>query len=257
MIRSTFSFLVMVCLVFSASLSLSAQDESKDNVLESIMMTPDYKDLKTLGENMRAHNAKYHKDGPYKARVYNISTGPNAGSFVWMMGPTTYTHLDKRPTNDGHDEDWRDNVMPFIKKIHTVEFWKMDNELSNMSMMDGDDAKHPVIFVRYHEIKDGEIPGAFSFLEYVSKTLKAMEGGKNPWGVYVNEFRQGDLGRHIATVGFLKNWAEMDEEGENFKDVFEKTHGANKWQFFLDLGDRSFSNSWDEIWSYNAYMSGK
>lgn len=255
MIRSTVSFLVMVCLVFSASFSLSAQDESKDYVLESVLMTPDYKNLKTLGENMRAHNAKYHKDGPHQAAVYNISTGPNAGSFVWMMGPTTYTHLDKRPSEDGHDEDWRDNVMPFIKKIHTVEFWKMDTKLSNMSTMDGDNSKHPVIFVRYHEIKEGKGALSFSFLEMVSKTIKGMDGD-NPWGVYWNEFRQGDLGRHLATVGFLKNWAEMDEDND-FKTTFEKVHGKGKWDAFLDLGDEVFSNSWDEIWSYNAHMSGK
>lgn len=255
MIRSTVSLLAMVCLIFSAHFSLSAQDESNDYVLESIMMTPDYKNLKTLGENVRAHNSKYHKDGPHKAVVYNISTGPNAGSFIWMMGPTTYTHLDSRPSEKGHDEDWRDNVMPFIKKIHTVEFWKMDSKLSNMSMTDGDNSKYPVLFIRYSEIKDDKGPLSFNFLEMVSKTIKAMDG-ENPWGVYWNEFRQGDLGRHVATVGFLKNWAEMDEDND-FKITFEKVHGKDKWDAFLDLGGDVFSNSWDEIWSYNAFMSGK
>lgn len=80
--------------------------------------------------------------------------------------------------------------------------------------------------------------------------------GENPWGVYWNEFRQGDLGRHVASVGFLKNWAEMDDDN-NFKETFEKVHGKSKWQAFLDLGDRTFSNSWDEVWSYNKHMSGK
>ncbi|TBN05597.1 hypothetical protein EYD45_04800 [Hyunsoonleella flava] len=251
-------FLPLLAIVFFGSnLKSNAQDDSQDyTMFESIMLTPDYKDLKTLGDNMRSHNAKYHKDGAHRAIVYNISTGPNAGSFIWMMGPTTYTHLDTRPSDDGHDEDWRDNVMPFIKKIETVEFWRMDDKLSNLEMMDGDISKTPVIFVRYHEIKNGEIPGALQFLDYVSKTIKAMDGD-NPWGVYVNEFRQGDLGRHIATVGFMKNWAEMDEESNNFKGTFEKVHGKEKWEFFLDLGEESFSNSWDEIWNYNAYMTGK
>lgn len=256
MIKKTISLITIFVMVFGFMSTLNAQDDQSSAVLESIMLTPDYKNLKTLGDNMREHNAKFHANEPYNAEVYNISTGPNAGSMVWMMGPTTYSHLDARPSGDGHDEHWRDKVMPYIKKIETIEFWKMDSKLSNLEMMDGDISKTPVIFVRYHEIERGEIPGAFAFLEYVSKTLKAMDGN-NPWGVYVNEFRQGNLGRHIATVGFMKNWAEMDEEGGNFKETFDKVNGKENWQLFQDLGEKSFSNSWDEIWNYNAYMSGK
>lgn len=112
----------------SANFTLNAQEDSKDyEMMESILLTPDYTKLKVLGENMRAHNTKYHNDGPYKASVYNISTGPNTGKLVWMMGPLKYTHLDSRPEVDGHDEDWRDNVMPYIKKNHTGEYWRMDS----------------------------------------------------------------------------------------------------------------------------------
>lgn len=244
-------------MLIGTSFTLNAQDDSKGYVMfESMMMTPDYTKLKVLGENMRAHNAKYHKDGAHKAAVYTISTGPNSGSMVWMMGPTTYTHLDSRPSDKGHDEDWRDNVMPYIKKIHTSEYWKMDGKLSNMSMMDGDNSKYPIIFVRYGEIESDHQYSFKSFFEMVSKTIKAMEG-ENPWGLYYNEFRQGNLGRHVASVSFLKNWAEMDDDSVSFKDTFKTAIGEDQWQNFIDMSDKVFSNTWDEIWSYNAYMSGK
>ena len=85
-------------------------------------------------------------------------------------------------------------------------------------------------------------------IKKVSETIKSMEG-ENPWGLYYNEFIQGDLGRHVATVSFMKTWAEMDED-RNFRKAFEKLHGENSWDNFMDTMDDTFSNRWDEIWVY-------
>ena len=255
MIKKTISLITMFAMVLSFVSTLNAQDDKSYAMWESIMLTPDNSNVKTLSDNMRAHNAKYHAGGPYDATVYNITTGPNSGKIIWMMGPMMFKHNDTRPSEDGHDEDWSGNVMPYIKKMHTIEYWKQDDKLSNTSMLDGNNDTYPLQFVRYHEIEKGEGASSGVFLGMVSATIKAMEGD-NPWGVYWNEFRQGDLGRHVATVGFMKNWAEMDDDN-NFKATFEKVHGKDKWQAFLDLGDRTFSNSWDEVWSYNKHMSGK
>ncbi|WP_242085427.1 hypothetical protein [Aestuariivivens sediminis] len=256
MIKKSISQFLVFLLILGANFTLNAQDDSKSYVmLESMMLTPDYTKLKTLGDHMRSHNETYHKDGPFKAAVYTISTGPNSGSMVWMMGPTTYTHLDSRPSNNGHDEDWRDNVMPYIKKIHTTEYWKMDGKLSNTAMLDGDNSKYPIVFVRYGEVEDDHGYSMNTFFEMISETVKAMEG-ENPWGLYYNEFRQGNLGRHVASVSFLKNWAELDDDSVSFKETFNSTIGEDKWQNFIDMSNSIFSNTWDEIWSYNAYMSG-
>ncbi len=93
-------------------------------------------------------------------------------------------------------------------------------------------------------------------LTQVSETIKAMPG-ENPWGVYDNQFRQGyTTGRHIATVSFLKNWAELDDDNK-FKETFLKVHGDNSWEAFINGLDDSFSNTWDEIWEYNKQLSGK
>jgi hypothetical protein len=256
MIKKSISQFLIVLIIVGANFSLNAQEDSKTyTMMESVMLTPDYTKLKVLGENMRAHNAKYHKEGPNKAVVYNITTGPNTGKIIWMMGPLMYSHLDSRPAEGGHDEDWRDNVMPFIKKIHTAEYWRLDGKLSNMSMMDGDNSKYPLIFVRYGEIDENHGYSLDSFFEMVGNTIKSMEG-ENPWGLYYNEFRQGDLGRHLASVSFMKNWAELDDDN-SFKDAFDKTIGKSKWQGFLDMSESIFTNSWDELWTYNAHMSGK
>lgn len=250
------SILTMVAIIFGSIVTLNAQEEDKSYTMwEDIMLTPDNKNLKVLGDNMRKHNQEYHKEGAYKATVYNIASGPNAGSIIWEMGPMNYHHNDTRPSEGGHDEDWRDNVMPYIKKIQTIEYWKADKELNNTSMLDGDNSKYPVYFVRYYEVADGPTPGIKTFFERISKTVKALDG-VNPWGVYYNEFRQGDLGRHIATFSFSPDWKDFDRD-VNWVETFKKANGENSWQNQLDLYDASFKNTWDEIWSYNAYMSGE
>ena len=147
MIKKSISLLTMVAIVFGAMLSVYGQDDSKSyKMWEDMMFTPDNAHLKLLETNMRKHNQTYHKDGTYKATVYNIVTGPNAGKIIWEMGPIMYSNLDGRPGVGGHDEDWRDNIEPYIKKTETVEYWRADKELNNTDMIKTL-ADYPISFV--------------------------------------------------------------------------------------------------------------
>lgn len=255
MIKKSIVFVMAFVISLSATFKLNAQEKKAYTMWESITITPDNSKLKALGEAMKKHNQTYHKSGPYKAYVYNIVSGPNANKIVWEMGPLMFSNLDARPSKGGHDDDWRDHVMPYVKKLNTVEYWTKDDKLSNEESLDPNKVSHPILYIRYHEVKDGQGYNINRLLKQISETVKAMEGD-NPWGVYYNEGRQGTkIGRHIATVSFFKNWAEMDEDS-NFKETFIKVHGKNSWQPFVKgMGD-TFSNSWDEIWKFNPELSG-
>lgn len=248
------SLVLMVAIVFGTITTTRAQDDSTYAMWETIMLTPDNTKLKVLGENMRKHNQTYHSEGPHRATVWQISSGPNSGKIMWQMGPLNYSHLDSRPAEGGHDEDWRDNVMPYIKKIGTIEYWKADNELNNSAMLDPQTVTHPILHIRFYEIQQGQGFSINTFFSRMHKTILALEGD-NPWGLYVNEFRQGDLGRHFADVSFYKNWAEFDKD-VNWVETFNKTNGTNSWQNQLNMGQATFKNSWDEIWTYDKNMSG-
>lgn len=254
MFKESMTSLLIAALVFGTILTVNAQDE--DYIMwETITITPDNTKLKVLGNNMRKHNQTYHSNEPYKAYVYNISTGPNIGKIVWQMGPVKYAHLDGRPSENGHDEDWRDNIMPYVKKMSDGEYWKKDKKLSNTDMIDPKSNEYPLLFIRYHEVVKGEGHNVNRLFSQISETVKAMEGN-NPWGLYYNEFRQGNLGRHIASVSFLKNWAEMDVD-DTFKETFLKKFGDNSWEPFTENYNDSFSNTWDEIWTFNPTLSGR
>jgi len=257
MIKKIYLFLMMVALVLGTMLTVSAQDDSSSyNMWEEITITPDNTKLKVLGENMRKHNQTYHPEGTYKAVVYNIATGPSIGKLVWMMGPITFSNLDGRPAEGGHDDDWRDNIMPYVKKMTHGEYWKQMDDLSNVSMLDSDNSKYPILYIRFYEVEKGQGYNIDGLLKQMSETVKAMEG-ENPWGLYSNEFRQGyAIGRHIAWVSFHKNWAEFDDD-DTFKESFINVHGEGAWQPFIKGMDDTFSDSWDEVWVYNKELSGQ
>jgi hypothetical protein len=257
MIKKMKCLILTALLVFGASTFSIAQDDSSSySMWESIMLTPDNTKLKVLGDNMRAHNQKYHAKGSaHEAVVYNITTGPNSGKLLWEMGPITFSDLDARPAEGGHDEDWRDNIMPYIKKMNTAEYWKQMDDLSNVGTLDDDNSKYPILYVRYFEVARDHGYTIPHLLKQMSDAVKGMDGD-NPWGLYDNQFRQGyDIGRHIAWVSFLKNWAEFDEDN-NFKDAFLKANGDKSWDAYLKGLDDTFSNSWDEVWVYNKELSG-
>jgi hypothetical protein len=255
MIQKTISLFMMVAISLGTFQSVQAQDDSSSPMWESLMLTPVNSNLKALGDAMSKHNKKYHAKGAHIARVYNIVTGPNAGKMIWEMGPLKFSDLDTRPSAGGHDEDWRDNIMPHIKKMNTVEYWKEMSKVSNTSMLDANKVTHPLLVIRYHEVNKGKGSNINRLLKQINETVKAMDG-ENPYGVYSNEFQQGyTIGRHIATVNFMKNWAELDKP-DKFKKTFIKVHGDGSWDAFLDGMDNAFSNSWDEIWEYNSKLSG-
>lgn len=257
MIKKSISLLMMVALVTGFNQTLQAQEKATSyEMWESITLTPDNVKLKLLGDAMRKHNQLYHKQAPYKAYVYNIVSGPNVGKLVWEMGPITFSQLDKRPSGNVHDDDWRDQVMPFVKSMSNGEYWRKDDKLSNTASLSAEGVSHPLLFVRYLEVADNQGHNTNRLLKQIGETVKAMEGD-NPWGVYYNEFRQGSkIGRHIATVSFFTNWTEFDVEND-FKKVFIKNNGEDSWDEFLKNMSATFSNSWDEIWEYNPKLSGQ
>ncbi len=255
MIKKSIAFAMVITIALGSLTTVKAQEKKSYTMWESITITPDNTKLKALGEAMKKHNQTYHKAGPYKAYVYNIVSGPNANKIVWEMGPVRFSDFDKRPSTGGHDEDWRDQVMPNVKSLNTVEYWRKDDKLSNEGALDPNKVSHPILYIRYLEVADGQGYNINRLLKQVSETIKAMDG-ENPWGVYYNEGRQGSkIGRHIATVSFLKNWEEMDEDGK-FKETFVKIHGKNSWDPFIKGFSQTFVNSWDEIWKFNPELSG-
>lgn len=238
-----------LCLFIPAAL-FAQEDEEESSLFETLMLTPDHQNLDALTSAMSEHNKTFHSEGAYAARVYSIVSGPDNGKLMWVMGPmSSYGHLDDRPGGDDHTDHWFNEVMPYIDDMGTAEYWMHDDELSNS--VEGD---YSIYFMRINKINQDYgflLDGAF---EKISETVKAMEGD-NPWHVFWNQFRQGDIGRHMLVEWPMKNWAELDENPE-FRSTFEEIHGEDAWIPWLRTMDLVIEDSYDEIWTLIPEMNG-
>ena len=238
---------LFITILLSVPMVVFAQDASY-TMYEMVQLTPNGNDNNQLKEDMKSHNAKFHSEGAHMGLVYSISSGPDAGNLVWMMGPLTYADLDTRPVGEDHDADWA-KVTAHIEKVGSVEYWKRDDKIS---VFDPDATPTPMLYVRIWEVNNEYGFLVDGLLKQAYETVKAMEGD-NHWAVWDNEFRQGNRGRHIATVSPLQNWAELDKDLK-FMETFKKVHGEDAWAAFYPSGQLAWKDSYDEVWTLEAGM---
>lgn len=222
---------------------------------DTFRFTIDNKNAKKFTKNMRAHIKKYHTQAPLKTKIYNVSYGPNANELIWVMGPVSFSELDARPDNKKHDEDWEDNINPYITSYNQSEIWRnMDGLVINKL---DKNSKNPERFIaRYLTVNpDTESEVINYLLTQVKNTLEKI-GKLNYWTVMENQFLQGNKnGRHLMALATLDNLAEMDEDRE-FPKHFEELYGKNSFKAFKANYTEVFEDHWHEIISVNKEMSG-
>ena len=196
-----------------------------------------------FNEKMTEHNERFHSEGPYTAQVFFIINGPRSGQIFWVMGPTTFTQLDGRPTGDPHDSDWGQEVLSHAE-TGLAEYWRRNDDLS--APLDPNAAPKPISRVRFFEVADNAL--FLKTQEQVEATLKAM-GITRPRTYYRKQFFHRD-GRDWALVTSYDNWAELDAPGPggggNFQSTFVEVHGLAAWSTFQDERDAAVVGREDE-----------
>jgi len=144
-----------------------SQNTTEYGVFESALLTPNPTQINQFEKGITAHNKKYHDDGPYGVRVYWISNGPNTGSYVWIMGPFTWSSLDNRPAEkEGHDTDWNNNIAPYMTADSGKQtYWRGRNELSRFPK----DFNIKNMMVDFYDIKRGKTEDALKLVEKINK----------------------------------------------------------------------------------------
>ena len=228
-------------LILALSFGVQAQEDDSYHMYETIRLKPDTRHLKELSANMAAHNKKYHSEGPYTALVWQISTGPDAGSLVWMMGPCKFSDLDSRPSADGHDEDWMGNVMPHTHGMKDGNYWKMWNDFGYMP---SEDFQGAIMRVRYVNLKPGKYEEYKHLLGAIQKVYDA-NSFKSSMSVYDNWSGGGKA--DVALVWQYPNWAVFDEDMQFWKK-YEEVHGDNSWATFIEAIRDYSDGGWSETY---------
>ncbi len=223
---------------------------------ETIYLKPDTEKLATFSQNMKAHNDRYHSEAPYNASVWRVASGPDAGWLVWVMGPSTFSHMDNRPESAAHDEDWASNILSNIDDMGTIEYWRLDQDLS---VVTGESL--PNLYIRYYKVNNEMSFLLGDVMAKMSATRKAMPEGRQ-WAWYNNMFQQGDLGRHFASITPFASWSELDNGMDldpsspgSFRPTFEGLYGAGAWTPYSRSLGEVFEDSHTAIWVLMPGMS--
>lgn len=230
---------VLCCLPFF----LFAQDAEKPKyrMLEDVLIVVKPGENEAFEAAVKAHNEKYHKEGTYEATLYRIATGKDVGTYVWEMGPLTFSDMGGRPMEaDGHDADWDANVATHIKKVTSVEYWRYNNKLSYWK--EGTDYSNYEIW--YFDIKQGKWDTWSAFMEKVKKINEKMGDSFSVWN---NRYSQND-GRQISMSFGFNDWADLDKDDWNMAEEFDKEYGEGAWdKALMDWSDSTTPVS-REVW---------
>ncbi len=231
-------------------LALSQNNEGY-TILENGMITPDPAKITEFESGLAAHNKTYHGEGLYGARVYWIASGKNTGSYMWVMGPLPWSELDKRPAQKEHDNDWTNNVMPYVLPQGEQTYWKFHPKLSNYPK----DFTIKNILVDIYDVKRFKGSKLLPMLNKIHKTM-VEKFPEETFGMYTNELSSMTDGKDLAYVSFFENSSWMGIDGK-FSEKFDETHGAGSFEKFLeDWEDITHGKYSSEIWIYREDLSG-
>ena len=195
-----------------------------------VMFETMYIDVKPDKQNefeaaFKAHNQKFHSKGPDAVQVHYIVNGPWEGQLAWVMGPLTFTDLDNRPSGEDHESDWN-KVMPFVKKVSEVEYWKMDKNMNYSP----ENMQFSKLHLRFFDVKPDKWEDVGRLLGMVVKVYKDKKY-PNSLNVYWNQFQTGN-GREVVAVEGFNKYSEYDKPDTWVAD-FNEVHGDGAWAKFL------------------------
>ncbi|MCW5517004.1 hypothetical protein [Muriicola sp. Z0-33] len=219
-------------------------------VLENVMLTVQPDKIAEFEAGLAAHNNKFHAEGPYGARVYNVQNGKNAGKYMLIMGPLPWSAMDGRPSTQEHSDDNNKNVSAYLTSEVEVNYMKMHPELSNFSK-DFEINKVSVFMIDIKRFKNGD------FMEKVIKKVAKVYKEKMPdqiYGVYSNEMNNMD-GMDFGWVEFFESSSWMARE-DKFAQYFEEVHGAGSFQTFIADVEATTDGDRTEIWTLRNDLSG-
>ncbi len=251
MMRKTFALLITTLFTFSAL----AEESKSYTQFDTFRFTVNNQDAKKFTKNMRNHIKKYHTKGMLKTKIYNVLYGESANDLIWVMGPVSFSELDARPDNKKHDDDWADNINPYIASYNQSEVWRNMEGLT-INNMDKNEASPEKFISRYLTINPDVESDVVKFILKQIKNTIEKSGKVKYWTVMENQFIQGKHnGRHLMALSSIDTLAKLDEDME-FAKHFEELHGKGSFKVFVTNYDNMIENHWQEVIEVNKEMSG-
>lgn len=238
--------------MFLVPIMALAQSENEYMIFETANLTPNPTQIAQFEKGLAAHNKKFHGDGPYGARIYWVSSGPNTGSYHWSMGPLPWSALDGRPgEKEGHDTDWDTNVLAYVTPgSGATSYWKHEADLSRFSQ----DFTIKNMLVDYYDITRGKGEEAMALVEKIGKVY-AEKLPDETYGIYSNQLGSTKEGRDLAVISFFDKSAWMGQDN-GFPALYDEVHGEGGFEKFLKEWYAVTEGGESELWLLRPDLSG-
>lgn len=240
----------LLCTLALLPLLVVSQNTQEGLILENVMLTANPEKIAEFEAGIAAHNKKFHNEGPYGARVYTIQNGKNAGKYMLIMGPFTWSSIDDRPASQEHTDDNNKNVSQYLTSDVDVNYMKMHPELSNFSR-DFEINQVSVFMIDVKRFKERD------FMEKVLQKVAKVYKEKMPdqiYGVYSNEMNNME-GMDFGWVDFFDGSSWLGKE-DKFVQFFEEVHGTGSFAGFLADVEATTDGDRTEIWTLRKDLSG-
>ena len=194
------------------------------------------------------HAQKYHT-GEFKWRTYSIESGPDAGGYMMIEGPSTWDQVDKRGNlGADHTLDLYKNVMPNVEKTAQY-FITYREELSSVALTDYSDK----ISVTHVFPKPGK-------MLQTENDIKAM---KKVWdeskqSVAVYESSSSGPNQYYIVYRYKDGLKERDPGYRKpVKERYETANGEGSYEKWLASISETTENVWGEMLFLNPELSSK
>lgn len=247
--KSIFYWMMLIpFLVFS-------QNQSDNNeeylIVGSTIFSAKSDKIKEFSEGMKNHNEQFHAEGAMGVRIFTIMNGQNAYDYMAVMGPMPWSAFDEpSPTQEAHDEDWANNVIPYLESEEEVTFWRFHNKLSHFPS----NFEMSKLRVSVWDIARGKYEDMVSKLEMVTGVLKE-KSPETPFAIYTNEFSSTNSGQDLSVVYFFDDFAWLGKD-QKLKEKFEEVHGTGSFNSFTQEWMNITNGASQELWVYNQNLSG-
>ncbi len=220
------------------------------NVISTFRAFPKVDKVLEFEAAMAAHAQKYHI-GDWRWRVFEITSGPDAGGYHITEGPTSWTAFDTRGNlGTEHNNDWNKNVAIYLSdRPGTTGYSVYQDTLSTIAL--NDFAENIIITHVYPK------PGmVVAVRDMIQKQRKVWMAGNESVAVY-NVVNSG--APQYAIVNRLKGGLKELESGflAPFPTRFDATNGAGSWDYWLEDYNKYVESRWSEMLELRADLSSK
>jgi hypothetical protein len=224
--RNIFLALSMLLLAFNAF--SQSKPDADPMVIESLMILPKMGMEDKFEAAIKAHNTKFHPEGPYVAALRKVEYGPQSGWYVWVMGPTACGSLDTRPEKEnGHDEDWSKTIEPLVQEYGQSNLLTYEVDLSYGLDLFKKSIHYELWMV---DLKDGQY---YRFKAICEKLKKVYEQINTTSFIVLKNALHSPNGTDVAIIWSFNSYGEWFKD-YGPKDAYEKMYGEGSWQTMID-----------------------